>query len=145
MPLSATSTGHGGRQLPKPITVFFDRSLGRSLPRAVALLPFVRVVPMHEVYPHDGQRIKDTDWLALAGAEGWAVFTQDARIWQNLDERAAVQDHGVRVFCLGMQQATAVQKGVCYGRHILRIARRARRPGPCFWRIYPERVDKLAP
>lgn len=141
--MNATSSGRGRRRRPKPVTVFFDRNLGKSLPRALDILPQLKVKHMRDVYPNDGQEIEDTEWLARAGAEGWVVFTQDARVWQNLDEHEALINNGVRVFCLGTPQATATQKAVCYGRHILPILRRARRPGPCFWRIYPERVDKL--
>ena len=141
--MSATSNGRGSRRRHEPsLTIFCDRSLGKSLPRAIGLLPRVKVIHMHEVYSDDGQQIEDTDWLARCGAEGWVVFTQDARVWHNLDEREALLEHGVRVFCLGLQQSTNTQKGLLFGRWILPVLRRARKPGPCFWRIYPERVDK---
>ena len=142
--MSASSNGRGKRRPRKPaVTLFMDRSLGKSLPLAVGLLPRVKVVRLHNVFGNDGQHVEDVTWLAEAGAKGWPVFTQDARVWKNLDERAALLEHGVRVFCLGMQQSTNAQKGIVYGRHILPILRRAQKPGPCFWRLYPERVDKV--
>lgn len=67
-----------------------------------------------------------------APAVGWAVFTQDAHACQNLDEHQALIENGVPVFCLGAQQTTTMQRAACYGRHILPILCRARRPGPCF-------------
>jgi len=57
--------------------------------------------PLAEVYgiPAD-ETIADTDWLALAGHEGWAVLMKDERIRYRPAERAAVTVYDVRAFCL---------------------------------------------
>ena len=71
--MNATSSGRGRRRRPKPVTVFFDRNLGKSLPRALDILPQLKVKHMRDVYPNDGQEIEDTEWLARAGKHAEAI------------------------------------------------------------------------
>lgn len=143
--MNATSSGRGKRRRSEKITIFFDRNLGVKLPQAVGYLPGVRVELMRDHFPSDGQRVEDTEWMDYVGSRGWAVFTQDSRIWWNADEKQALLENGLRVFCLNRQDLHNTQKALYYGRHILPILRRARRPGPCFWRILPDQTKKDMP
>jgi uncharacterized protein with PIN domain len=65
---------------------FFDRSMGKSIPRAFALLGLDVVV--HD--DHFGQATPDDVWLAVVGEQGWIVITKDDRIRFNEAERAAL-------------------------------------------------------
>lgn len=140
--MKLTSSGRGRRQRTEKHTLFIDRSLGKSVASALDRFPWFRVVVMADVFQNDGQRVKDEQWLARAGAEGWIVLTQDARIWRREDERAAVLNHGVRVFCLGGQTYPVALRALLYGRYVFPMMRRAKHAAPCFWRLYPERVIK---
>lgn len=139
--MSATSTGQ--RKRPNT-TIFIDRSLGKQV--AVALRRYgLTVKTMADVYPDDGQYIEDTQWIRECAQNGWVVFTQDAMIRERPKEIGEVRDSGAKLFCLHKQNLTAPTKTLYFGRHVLSIIRRSRRPGPCFWRIRPDATVKDIP
>jgi hypothetical protein len=74
--------------------IFIDRSVPKSV--ATALMA-VRddVMWLEPRFPHDA---KDTDWLPVAGAEGWLVVTRDKRIRQRPGELRSLIEHGVGCF-----------------------------------------------
>ncbi len=139
--MSATSTG---QRKPPKTTVFIDRSLGKQV--ATALRRYgLTVKTMADVYEDDGQYIEDTEWIRECASNGWIVFTQDAKIRERPSEIGEVLNSGAKVFCLHQQNLSAPAKTLYYGRHVLSIIRRSRRPGPCFWRIRPEATVKDYP
>lgn len=139
--MNQTSTG---RKRPRKDVIFIDRSLGKQVAEALRRFGFT-VQTMADVYADDGQHIEDTTWIRDAGQNGWIVFTQDQKIRERPSEIRAVVDSGAKVFCLHTQTLKAPAKTLYYGRHILPILRRARRPGACFWRIRPEATIKDVP
>jgi hypothetical protein len=88
------------------------------------------------------QRLADVDFLADAGRHGWGVLTQNYRMWQDPDEREAIELSSTRVFSLASAQHTSLGKGLTFGRHLLSIRRRMQRDEPCFWRLYPMSATK---
>jgi hypothetical protein len=78
---------------------------------------------------HDGQRCGK-------GLHGYAVFTANPRILLVKHEREAVETHGTQIFCIAKPDGTREARAYIYGRHILSIIRRTRKPGACFWRRY---------
>lgn len=103
------------------------------------------VKTMSDVYRDDGQAVEDTTWIHDCAVNDWIVFTQDQKIRERPHEIDAVKRHGAKVFCLHSQTLRAPAKTLYYGRHILAIMRRAKRPGPCFWRVRPEMTVKDIP
>lgn len=78
------------------MTYFFDRNIGRKIPRALALLDL-------DVVAHDDEfepETPDDAWLAVVGARGWVVITQDGKIRKRRNELQAIIDHAVACFVL---------------------------------------------
>ena len=55
------------------------------------------VLWLEDRFQHD---TKDTDWLPVAGAEGWLVITRDKKIRTRPGERRAILGNGVGCFFL---------------------------------------------
>lgn len=49
--------------------------------------------------------VPDTLWLPIAARENWLVITRDHNIRENVAERRAVRDHGVRMVALAGEDA----------------------------------------
>lgn len=86
--------------------------------------------------------VPDEVFLAEAGGQGWIVWTQNFRMWRVSAERQAIVDNGTKVFSLANAQHTSIGKGLIFGRHLLTIKRRAKRPDACFWRLYADSTRK---
>jgi PIN like domain len=89
------------------------------------------------------QEVGDVDWILRAGDEGWDVLTKDKRIAQLAHERTAVLDSGTRVFCLILKNGSGAMFVELLTSHRFGIERRCRRSGPAFFRVYPDRVDRV--
>lgn len=50
--------------------------------------------------------ILDEDWLPLVAKHGWLVISRDHNIRENIAERTAVRDHGVKMVALAGADAT---------------------------------------
>lgn len=117
------------------MTFFFDRSVGKSVPRA-----FAQLGP--DVVAHDDhfdQTTPDDTWLAIAGDRGWTVITKDDRIRRNMAERAALVGHNVGCFVLSQRNATRWQMAQALMRAwdtIERIA--ATESRPFLYAIHPD-------
>lgn len=133
-----------GRLRRRSPVIFIDRSLGKQVAEALRRFGF-EVKTMADVYDDDGQAVEDKTWIKDCGQQGWIVFTQDERIRTRGPEIGAVQLHEAKVFCLHTGTLKAPAKTLYFGRHILPILRRSRRPGGCFWRIRPEMTVKDIP
>lgn len=75
--------------------LFFDRSLGRSLPDALALLR----LPVRKHDSYFGEQTKDEEWLDHVGQQGWVALTCDD-LTKNQMALAAIADHSVGCFIL---------------------------------------------
>lgn len=114
---------------------FFDRSVGKSIPRAFALLALDTIA--HD--DHFDQTTPDDTWLATAGEQGWIVITKDDRIRRNMAERAALVGHNVGCFVLSQRNATRWQMAQTLMRAwdtIEQIA--ATEPRPFLYAIHPD-------
>ncbi|WP_276509370.1 hypothetical protein [Cellulomonas hominis] len=117
--------------------ILLDRCLSPGMARGLRTFGF-NVLTLRDVYPDDGQHIPDTEWLRDSARHGYIVFTANPAIISVEHERAALLEHGAKVFCIANAQQTRDGRALIFGRHLLRILRRARRPGPCFWRLRPD-------
>ncbi|GGK41160.1 hypothetical protein [Salinarimonas ramus] len=81
------------------LTLFFDRTFGKRLPRALASLK-----PPAEIRWHQGERfahdMPDDEWLSIVGRKNWVVLSQDRRFHVRDNEALAIVQHGVRCFYL---------------------------------------------
>ena len=124
--------------------LFLDRSLGGikvpSLLRAVGL----RLVTLSEHYgiPAD-EGIRDEEWLELAGRRGWTVLMKDAQIRHNKAERAAVEHHRVRCFCLTRQDLSGQAMAERFLDHLDAIASACAETGPFIYAVHQARIERL--
>lgn len=89
---------------------FVDRSLGRVRLPALLRGDGWSLITMAEHYGEQaGQGVSDTDWLALAGGNGWPILAKDEKIRYRPAERAAIIEHGVRAFYLTSGNLTSEQ------------------------------------
>lgn len=117
----------GKRGLPEP-TLFVDRDAwSRALGDAL-LGAGIRFVAHHQRFAPD---TPDTEWLGVAGREGWLVLTRDQNIRRRPHELAAVKAAGVCMFVLAQGNLSAAETaGIVTGAwpRMQRAARGARRP-----------------
>lgn len=101
----------------------------------------MHAVALRDLYGNDvAEQLPDTEWLGDAGAHGWIALTANPQIWQVPLEKQTILDHDTRVFAYGSAQHVIDAQGLIFGRWLLSMRRRARRPEPCFWRLYPTRT-----
>lgn len=80
--------------------LFLDRSLGCRQVPALLRDEGLRLLTLREVFGVRSEGVDDTEWLEVAGRNGWAVLMKDHRIRYRHKERAALRGHGVRAFCV---------------------------------------------
>jgi len=80
--------------------IFIDRSVPRGVADAVKKMR-KDVLWLEDKFPQD---VRDTEWLAMAGDEGWLVITHDTKIRARPGERQAIVEHGVGCFILSYKQ-----------------------------------------
>lgn len=118
----------GGTPRPPDPVLFIDRDAwSRALGEALTAAG-IDFIAHHQPFAPDAP---DTEWLAVAGAEGWLVLTRDQNIRRRPNELAAVKAAGVCMFVLGQGNLSAAETArIVVGAwpRMLRAARGARRP-----------------
>ena len=130
--------GWPGSRSTRRTKILVDRCLTPTLARALKTFGF-QVLTLGEIYGNDGQHIYDTTWIADAGANDYVVFTANPAMYFVPHERAAILAAGTKIFSISNPQQSREGRALIFGRHMLQIIRRARKPGPCFWRLTPGR------
>lgn len=92
---------------------------------------------LRDVYPDDGQKVQDEQWIADAAKHDFFVLTSNPAIVSVDHEIDLIEKLGIKVFCITNPQHTKEGRAMIFGRHWLRIVRRVRLDGPCFWRLSP--------
>ena len=113
-----------------------DRCIAVGLAKALPQFGF-KVLTLGDVYGNDGKHVEDTTWIRDAAQNGYVVFTANPAIFSVAHEKAAVMEHGAKIFCIANPNQTRDGRGLIFGRHLLQIVRRSRREGACFWRLDP--------
>lgn len=130
------TTSSGWRASSKRPKILLDRSLSSRL-APVLKLALIDCLTLEDVYGRAGaEQAPDVQWIEDAARHGYAVFTANPRILSVKLEREAIEAHGTKVFCIAKPDGTRETRAYIYGRHILSIMRRMKKPGPCFWRLY---------
>jgi len=82
------------------VILFFDRSVGKSIPLALReyLKPPGLQVEYHE--EHFDMAAQDEDWLPIVGAWGWIVIGQDHSYHDRSPEVQAIRTHDMGAFYL---------------------------------------------
>lgn len=124
--------------------LFIDRSLGRIQVPALLRAAGLRLITLAEHYgiPAD-QDVEDVAWLELVGQQGWVAFMKDAEIRRRPAERAAVQQHGVRAFCLTAGSLTADRMAARFINNLDAITEACRQPGPFIYAVHETRIVGL--
>ena len=124
--------------------LFLDRSLGGIKVPALLRAAGLRLVTLSEHYgiPAD-ERIHDEEWLELAGRRDWTVLMKDTQIRHNKAERAAVQHHRVRCFCLTRQDLSGQAMAERFLEHLDAIAAACAEPGPFIYAVHQARIERL--
>jgi predicted nuclease of predicted toxin-antitoxin system len=95
-----------GRKLPDPVLFVVDRDAwSRALGEALTAAG-IAFVAHYERFAPDAP---DTEWLSVAGNQGWVVLTRDQNIRRRPLERAAVLQHKVVMFVLGQGNISAAE------------------------------------
>lgn len=124
--------------------LFLDRSLGRVKVPTLLRDAGLRLTTLAEHYgmPAD-ETVRDTEWLGLAGTNGWAVFMKDTRIRYNAAEREAVKVHRVRCFCLSSQSLSGEEMATRFLDNLSRITAACQDPGPFIFAVHKNRIEEL--
>ena len=124
--------------------ILIDRCLGNT---AAALLrqQGLHITTLAEHYGEEAsQRILDPEWLALAGARGWVVFTKDRSILRNPVDKQALTENKVKCFCLHPSKGLAShQLSERIMENLGRIAEVCNEPGPLFYVLNTEGLKKI--
>jgi len=78
------------------VTFFFDRNIGRAVPKALRLLGLP--VAYHD--EHFRPDTQDDQWMATVGQAGWTVIGHDKKFHEIRVELQAIQQHQLAVFYL---------------------------------------------
>lgn len=125
-----------GSRKSRRVHILLDRSIATRMAPALAKFGFV-VQTLEDVYGSRAIHVADTEWIEWSAKNGYIVFTANPNMVYVPHEMDAVREYKAKVFCVAQVQHTREGRALIYGRHLLRIVRRARRPGPCFWRVSP--------
>ena len=125
--------------------LFIDRSLGRVRVPALLRAAGLRLVTLAERYgiPAD-ENVADHAWLAEAGRRGEAVFMKDARIRYQPAEKAAINTHAVRCFCLTSGNLTGDEMAARFLDNLDAITLACATQGPFVYAVQRHRIDRLA-
>jgi hypothetical protein len=81
-------------------TIFLDRTHGKAM-AAILRRVGLKVKTIYQVYPRKKhQSIKDPQWIARCGKEGWIAISGDKRIEKNVENKRAVIDARCKLFLL---------------------------------------------
>ena len=126
------------------VEFFVDRSLGRKhLPEALRA-EGMTVHTMASVYGENrAQSLKDVDWLADAGKQGWVVLHKDSAIRRRPAELQALRNAKLRTFCLVNAQLKGHEQTARFIDNLEAIIRRSSRPGPFIYAISERGLRKI--
>ena len=94
--------------LDAPTTLFFDRDVGITLPKALDLLRLPTHVEYHQ--KHFAIDARDDDWMPTVGGWGWTLIGHDSRHHQEDSEVAAIKQHRIGCFYLWGAEALRWEK-----------------------------------
>jgi len=124
--------------------LFIDRSLGRiTVPRLLreAGLTLTTLAERYGV-PTD-ENVADEEWLSDAGRRQEVVLLKDGRVRYNAAEKAAIDRHAVRCFCLTRQDLPGNKMAARFLRNLHRIVEACGESGPFVYAVHENRLQKM--
>jgi hypothetical protein len=80
--------------------LFLDRTHGKAM-AAMLRRVGLKVKTIYQVYPKNKhQKVKDPQWIARCGKEGWVAISGDKRIEKNVENKQAVIEAKCKLFLL---------------------------------------------
>lgn len=133
------------RPTPQP-KFFIDRSLGRIAVPAGLRDDGWDVVTLAEHYgmPRD-EEIADTEWIADAASQGWAILMKDKRIRHRSTEIEVVAEYQAKCFVItrgDLPSADMLRRFIANKKAIFRMTAT---PGPYIYSVQQDRLDQLFP
>jgi hypothetical protein len=122
-------------------TVFLDRTHGKAMATLLRRVG-LKVKSIYQVYPkRKHEDIKDPEWIARCGKEGWVAVSGDKRLEKNVENRQAVIDAKCKVFLLTDTNSISEEwaAAVILGR--TKIASVVRKNDCCFFATISKRSD----
>ncbi|WP_122940945.1 hypothetical protein [Brachybacterium sp. EE-P12] len=114
--------------------IFVDACLSKRIMTGIRMLGWDPIW-IGQVYPNEGQRVPDLDWIEQCGMRGIPVLTKNVDIASVREEFDAVLEHGARIFALDVQRASMFAQMAVIGRHYFNLRSRMKSPAPCFWEL----------
>ena len=100
-------------------TLFFDRSVGTTIPRTLRRLKVPVGIEWHQ--ENFDCNSPDDEWLPQVGVNGWAVLGFDWSYHLNQAELAAIQQYDIGVFYLWGSDARTWERMFCFAKAYERI------------------------
>ena len=123
-----------------------DRSVGRYVVAEGMQADGFEVETLASLYGEPrAQALKDEEWLQAAGTHDLVVITADSAIRRRPSEIAAVEQYGVKMFCIANGHLTGPAQLAVVRRHMPRILREAQAPGPWIWSLSASAVKRVWP
>ena len=115
-------------------TLFFDRSVGTTIPRTLRRLRVPVGIEWHqENFSRDAA---DDAWLPVVGDKGWSVIGFDWSYHKNQAELAAIQQYNIGVFYLWGAEGQTWERMFCFARAYARIVQAMNNtPRPFLYRV----------
>ena len=116
--------------------LFFDRSTGTNIPRALReyLKPLGLQVEYHDL--HFDADAPDDDWLPIVGERGWIVIGQDHHYHLNSPEVEAISQYSIGAFYLWGATESKWEVMCCFARGYTNILNEATvTPKPFIYRV----------
>ncbi|MDA1348366.1 MAG: hypothetical protein O3A47_05815 [Chloroflexi bacterium] len=94
------------------MTLFFDRDVGISLPKALLELKLPTPVEYHQQYFEIDEL--DDVWMPQVGSRGWMLIGHDSRHHVEPAELSAVKQYDMACFYLWGSHAKRWEKALCF-------------------------------
>ncbi|MEX0682075.1 MAG: hypothetical protein WD472_01300 [Dehalococcoidia bacterium] len=116
------------------VTLFFDRNIGTTIPKALLALKPPCGIEWHQLhFAHDA---KDDIWMPVVGGWGWFLVGQDYKHHLLPNELTAIKQHNMGAFYLWGSEATKWQQFQVLMKAFDKVLERSRRvPRPFIYRI----------
>jgi len=96
------------------VILFFDRSVGVTIPEVLAKLKPPVEITYHQ--KHFKSDAPDDEWIPAVTNWGWTIIGQDYSYHKNPSELAAMKQYGAAVFYLWGAEATKWETMRCFAR-----------------------------
>lgn len=88
--------------------LFFDKNIGTSIPKGLAMMKPPFQVEYHQKY--FAMNLEDDKWLPIVGTKQWTVIGHDKSFIDNQSELDAIKKYKIGCFCLWGANITKWEK-----------------------------------